>query len=97
MPAPILRRPGRPARRSKPVPPSDRDRNRVRRTHTGTPAEWAQLAHLAARLAEGTGYAPNESGAIHRAVHALLDADAEGLLSIEDGRIRAHRRRTMPD
>jgi hypothetical protein len=67
--------------------PSDVGRNAVRLTFTGLPAEWAELDALARRLAR-PGDAGNASATIHACVKAVLDAEANGVLEIEGGRIR---------
>jgi hypothetical protein len=84
-----------PAPAVRPGPPSDGGRNAVRRNFTGLPAEWAELDHLARRLAR-PGYARNASAALHAAVKAVLDAEGEGILAIEEGAIRVRPKKSAP-
>jgi hypothetical protein len=64
----------------------------VRANLTLLPAELAELDGLALRLAR-PGWTANRSETVRALVRFALDAEADGLISIEDGRIG--RARTM--
>jgi hypothetical protein len=75
----------------RPTAPSDAGRSAVRRQVTALPAEWAEIDALAHRL-KPPGYPENVSQTLRECVRAVLNAEADGLLTIEDGRICLKRR-----
>jgi negative regulator of sigma E activity len=76
-------------RRKKGGRPSDAARSSKRRSMTALPSEWAEIDALAARLAP-MGYAANVSHALRACVRAVLNAEADGMATIEDGRVWIH-------
>jgi hypothetical protein len=69
---------------------SGRTRNTESVTLSLWPARKAELDALAARLAP-TGQIPDRSATVVELVRFILDAEADGLVEIEDGRIRFRR------
>lgn len=80
--------------RRKPKEKAKRTGNVERRQVTAMPAEWAAIDALAARLAEPWGYCPNASRTLRDCARAVLNAEAAGLVTIENGRIYWERRRS---
>lgn len=80
-------------RRRRRTPPDARAGNTVRANLTFLPAELAELDALAARLTRSPGWAANRSETVRELLRAVLNAEADGLATIADGRIRFERRR----
>lgn len=82
----------RPSRNRATAPrPSDAGRNVVRRQVGALPAEWAEIDALALRLAR-PGYRENVSETLRACVRAVLNAEALGLLTVDEDGIRLRER-----
>ena len=81
-----------PRARSTEPRPSDAGRNVARRQISALPAEWAEIDALARRHTE-PGYRENVSETLRSCVRAVLNLEADGLVTIEDGRILVNRSR----